>query len=180
MMVLPSCASSCNVFMRATAEVLSRPDVGSSHMMSLGSVSSSVPMFVRFFSPPAVRCGKPCGCVCIGVAFTARFTGTSRQTDTETDVRTHVCTRGPGVPERTGYEHNRSVCTLGKPELRDNSLDFQLFLRGRHGLGEPQHGGEVQLITHGQVVVEEVLLLAVCDLALVRLCVCVGEGRAVQ
>jgi hypothetical protein len=50
--VLPESARVRSTFIRATAEVESSPEVGSSSRSTRGSVSSSVPMLVRFFSPP--------------------------------------------------------------------------------------------------------------------------------
>ena len=55
MIVFPSSrARSWSILMRATADVLSSPDVGSLRNTIAGSVSGSLPMFTLFFSPPDI------------------------------------------------------------------------------------------------------------------------------
>mmetsp|Transcript_62205 Transcript_62205/g.140688 ORF Transcript_62205/g.140688 Transcript_62205/m.140688 type:complete len:231 (-) Transcript_62205:230-922(-) len=52
---LPPAATSRSVRTSAAAEVESRPEVGSSSSTTRALVKSSVPMLVRFFSPPLMR-----------------------------------------------------------------------------------------------------------------------------
>mmetsp|Transcript_21035 Transcript_21035/g.49705 ORF Transcript_21035/g.49705 Transcript_21035/m.49705 type:complete len:100 (+) Transcript_21035:2500-2799(+) len=50
--LLCSRARECRICIRATAEVESKPEVGSSNRTMDGSVRSSLPILTRFFSPP--------------------------------------------------------------------------------------------------------------------------------
>ena len=53
--VLPSSLANLNnIFINVTADVLSSPLVGSSNNIIAGSVSNSLPIFTRFFSPPLI------------------------------------------------------------------------------------------------------------------------------